>query len=68
MAEGQSSSGKNAKVKASKNALRALQGLAPFEYRLQYRCDCENAAQGQEEKRKWVGRESAGVVLAGNAV
>lgn len=40
IAEGISSSSKYAKVKASSNALELLKGLAPFEYRLQYRCDC----------------------------
>ena len=68
VAEGQSSSGKNAKVKASKNAISALKGLAPFEFRLQYRCDCENAADGEEEKRKWVGREGAGLGMVGSAI
>ena len=46
VAEGQASSGKNAKVKASGNALKVLQGLAPFEYRARFRCDCEGLVGG----------------------
>ena len=68
MADGEASSGKNAKVKASQNALGALKGLAPFEFRLQYRCDCESAAEGQEEKKRWVGREGGGLGMVGTAV
>ncbi|KAL9102654.1 MAG: hypothetical protein Q9187_009099 [Circinaria calcarea] len=44
IADGESSSGKYAKLKASSNALELLQGLAPFEYRMQYRCDCSDEA------------------------
>lgn len=40
IAEGTASSSKYAKLKASQNALEMLSGLAPFEYRMQYRCDC----------------------------
>ena len=40
IAEGEASSGKYAKLKAAKNALEVLSGLAPFEFREQYGCDC----------------------------
>lgn len=48
MAEGTASSGKYAKVKASSNALGLLKGLAPFEFRMQYRCDCTKGVQEDE--------------------
>lgn len=40
IAEGTAVSSKYAKLKASQHALDLLTGLAPFEYRIQYRCDC----------------------------
>ena len=40
IAEGQASSGKNAKVKASIAALKQLEGLALFEFRKLFGCDC----------------------------
>lgn len=48
VAEGTASSGKYAKVKASTNALAGLKDLAPFEFRMQFRCDCgeEGVEQG----------------------
>lgn len=42
IANGESSSGKYAKLKASSNALGLLKGLVPFEYRMQYHCDCSD--------------------------
>ena len=48
VAEGTASSGKYAKVKASSNALEQLKGLAPFEFRMQYRCNCTKGAQEDE--------------------
>lgn len=48
IAEGTASSGKYAKVKASSNALELLKGLAPFEFRMQYRCNCTKAAEQDE--------------------
>lgn len=45
VAEGRAASGKNAKVKASSNALGLLKGLAPYEYRMQYHCDCNTKAE-----------------------
>lgn len=42
IAEATASSGKYAKTKASSNALHLLKGLAPFEYRFEYRCDCSD--------------------------
>lgn len=59
VAEGTASSGKNAKVKASSQALKLLQNLAPFEYRHTYGCDCE----GKEQD--WVGKAGDGVGMAG---
>ncbi|KAI9756900.1 MAG: hypothetical protein M4579_003654 [Chaenotheca gracillima] len=50
VAEGRASSSKNAKVKASTNALEMLRGLAPWEYRKMYRCDCK--AVDEEEKQR----------------
>lgn len=59
VAEGTASSGKNAKVKASSQALKLLQNLAPFEYRHSYGCNCE----GKEQD--WVGKAGDGVGMAG---
>lgn len=68
VAEGQASSGRYAKIRASANALAVLKGLAPFEYRSQYRCDCEGGAEGELEKRKWVGRQGFGMGMVGSAI
>lgn len=62
VAEGQASSTKNAKVKASSNALELLKGLAPFEYRIKYGCDCTG------EEKDWVGRDGGGVQMVGSAI
>ena len=62
VAEGQAASGKNAKVKASSNALKVLQGLAPFEYRARFKCDCDG------ETREWVGRDGDGMGMVGSAI
>jgi endoribonuclease Dicer len=43
-----SQSGRYAKVKASVKALELLQGLAPFEFRQRYGCDCRD--QPEDEK------------------
>ena len=40
IADGEASSGKNAKVKACIAANDLLDGLGPHEYRKQYACDC----------------------------
>ena len=45
--DAQASSGKNAKVKASANALKLLAGVAPFEFRAKYMCDC-GRVKGEE--------------------
>ena len=60
VAEGTASSGKNAKVKASSQALKLLQSLAPFEYRHTYKCNCEGKVQDD-----WVGKAGDGVGMAG---
>ena len=67
IAEGQASSGKNAKVKASVEALKLLRGLAPFEFRKVYGCDC------QGEEKDWVGKDGkdgieGGIGMVGTAI
>ena len=52
IADATASSGKNAKVKACKVALEVLDGLAPFEYRSRYGCDCVKVAGDEESKLK----------------
>lgn len=49
VAEGTASSGRYAKLKASTNALELLKGLAPFEFRARFGCDCSSAGQGKGE-------------------
>lgn len=41
IANASASSGKNAKVRASENALELLDGLVPFEFRRRFGCRCE---------------------------
>ena len=41
VANASASSGKNAKVRASENALKVLDGLVPFEFRRRFGCKCE---------------------------
>ena len=55
IAEGEASSGKYAKLKAAKDALDLLQGLAPFEYRGQYGCDCVGRDMAKTEERELMG-------------
>lgn len=40
VADGEANSGKNAKVKASQMALEDLRGIAAYEFRTRYGCDC----------------------------
>lgn len=47
IAEGTAVSSKYAKLKAASNALELLRGLAPFEFRAKYGCDCK--AEGDED-------------------
>ena len=44
IANASASSGKNAKVKASEKALILLDGLAPFEFRARFGCNCEGVS------------------------
>lgn len=62
VAEGQASSTKNAKVKASSNALKLLQNMAPVEYRMKYTCDCGGA------EKDWVGKAGDGMGMVGSAI
>jgi len=48
VAEGTASSGRYAKLKASSNALELLKCMAPFEYRMQYHCDCSDGKEKEE--------------------
>ena len=59
IADGIAASGKYAKLKAAKEALQLLQGLAPFEYRLQYRCDCKEQEDVEEQSGEIEGNDSA---------
>ena len=47
VADASASSGKNAKVKAAAKALEKLTGLAPYEFRKAYECQCEGV-RGRE--------------------
>lgn len=58
VAEGTASSGRYAKLKASTNALELLKGLAPFEFRARFGCDC-SVRQGKGE----VGLEEVGSAI-----
>lgn len=42
-------SGRYAKLAASKKALSVLQGLAPFEFRREYNCNCSRPEDGVSE-------------------
>lgn len=59
IADATASSGKNAKVKACQVALRMLDGLAPFEYRSQFCCNCDAS---NEEHRASLG-EAIGTAI-----
>ena len=62
VADGEASSTKNAKVKASSAALKLMQGLSRDEYRAQYKCDCAG------ETKEWVGRDGDGIGMVGTAI
>ncbi|MCJ1283293.1 Dicer-like protein 1 [Xylographa opegraphella] len=47
--DGEAVSSRYAKLKASSKALELLTGLAPFEYRIQYRCDCSDTKAGDRK-------------------
>ena len=55
IADGEASSGKNAKVKASQEALKQLEGIAPYQYRMQYGCDCGTEGEGDDASFENVG-------------
>lgn len=59
VADGEASSGKNAKVKASQAALEQLGNIAPFEFRMQYRCNCHET----EAKDKDIPGEAVGTAI-----
>ena len=63
VADGQASSSKQAKVKASSAALKMMLGISREEYRLQYDCDCKEGAE-----KGWVGKEGDGVGMVGTAI
>lgn len=63
VADGQASSIKQAKVKASSSALKLMQGMSREEYRLTYRCDCK-----ETEEQGWVGKNGDGIGMVGTAV
>ncbi|KAL2352640.1 dsRNA-specific nuclease [Cryomyces antarcticus] len=48
-AEGRAKSGKNAKVKASLVALDLIKGMAPFEFRAKFGCDCKPSEEDEME-------------------
>ena len=50
VAEGQSSSGRYAKVKASSNALSILEGLTASEFRERYQCRCKPLESDKENE------------------
>ena len=45
IADGEASSGKNAKIKASQAALKSLEGMMPSAFRMEYRCNCETGEE-----------------------
>ena len=63
VADGEASSSKQAKVKASSSALKLMQGISRDEYRLTYRCDCK-----EKEEKSWVGKDGNGIGMVGTAI
>lgn len=49
VANGTASSGKNAKLKASQEAVNLLKGLIPADFRAQYKCDCKASDVAEAE-------------------
>ena len=57
VASASASSGKNAKVKASEKAVRLLDGMLPFEFRHQFKCNCGESTGDADEVGARVGAE-----------
>ena len=62
VADGSASSGKNAKVKAAAKALEKLTGLAPYEFRKIYGCQCEGI-RGREIDEMRLAMEAVGTAI-----
>lgn len=60
--DGEASSSKVAKVKASSNALKVMRAMSKEDYKMRYNCDCE----GVQKDR--VGKEGAGLGMVGTAI
>ena len=63
VADGEASSSKQAKVRASQAALKLMQEMSREEYRVAYRCGCE-----EKEEKRWVGKEGNGFGMVGTAI
>ena len=63
VADGEASSSKRAKVKASSTALKLMQGMSREEYKLTYQCDCK-----EREQKGWIGKDAHGVGIVGTAI
>ncbi|KAL9090003.1 MAG: hypothetical protein Q9165_005532 [Trypethelium subeluteriae] len=59
--KGTAASGKNAKVKASKDALAKTEGLARFEFRQKFKCDCSQTTSTKLGKEGVGGGEDTAV-------
>lgn len=55
VADGVAESGRYAKIKASSTALKLLQGLAPFEFRMKFGCDCKPSMNDEGKELSDIG-------------